>query len=426
MATEIRTINRKTSNYLRASQNLSTISREYSDKASSAKGWDSAIQTIAGIGGTVGQLISSPWLQGISAGVSALSSWITGGIAKDNTKKANAASDAATYMAEYANALTERDSLIMNAMQGIESGRQQMRSQYGAEFENLIYNFYLAKSGVSPDTYSLLNGNFQTFENIGYGRQSETITNSQVERAGAGIPDMGGILAEYNKLPTGLDSLTQGESNFFKTMYKAISSGDLKPILNDLVKALYGSDSTIGMQLKSYEVEARKILEEGLAANTETLLDAEGNLRVTGISKQEQSIQSAEQMGSAQAERASSGMRGGTASNNEKLVQLQKDLNEMKGMAQASVVLRSLQYSLNKIRQNTAYSVLTNRLNQKAIIQQAKDTATINLSAMGMTANESQYKMNQTLETAKGYEKEIENYRSEYRSDYDRMIRAWE
>ena len=423
MATNVTTVGSKSSRYLKASNELNTISREWQGKVADVQ---STVGLFTGLGdaarGAGGALVSSGiattvggWLEVAGSIWNGLVSGIGGYVIKNRQKKADASANASKYMAEYANALTERDSLISSTMRQLDTGRQNMRDQYGSEFESMVYNLYLAQNGITPTTYSLMTGNFNTFENIGYGSTSTPVNRTVNFGLGLEYPTN----KEYE-----LDSLTYGDNNTFQNMYRSINSGDLKPIIDNLVKALYSSDSTVGMQLKAYEVEARQVLEAGLEAQNEALIDAQGNLNASALNKQQENISATEQMGSAQAGRATSGMRGGTATNNEKLVQLQKDLNEMKGIAQASIVMRSLQNSIKKIQTNTAYSVLTNRLNQKAMIQQANANATANVSAMGATVAETEHQSNLGIESAKIYGKEIENYRREYRSDYDRMVSA--
>lgn len=408
MANNISTISTTTTKqqkYRNASAGMTTVAMKHQDKYQKASNWNNALTSVgsglAGAGTAMAEATDGWSLiaTGIGVGLSAVSNWIFGDKMAEEQRKVTEANQAMQNILSYGSELYDRDTYLQKGMQSIETAKGQMSTAYGKEFTNLAYNAFLAKSGVTPETYSMLTGNFKTFDQIGYGK----------------ISDENGLF----------DELTKDDANLFNNVYKSIETKDFKSIITELTQSLYGSETATGMQLRAYESQISTLIEASLNAQTNLLMDAKGNLLTNNINLERENVAFAQEIGKAEAGVASSGLRGGTTTNNVKIAELEKALNTLSRMAQTSILIRGLQYSLYKEQQNTASSVFTYKLNQKLLKQQVLENTVNNLNSIGMTAQEVERQANANIENAKEYEKQVTGYlKNADRSDYETIVNA--
>ena len=376
----------KANKYAQANQTLNAIARQYGGKLSDAEATNTTLSFIGGTAMDIGMKVGGwGWLLAAAGGLTSLiSNGVYGSKKKTYSNYVDNAYAAADNLLKYGQSLSARDEILASAYNNVLGIRQDIRTSYGEGFERLMYNYFLVKNGVTNDTYSILNGNFRTFsENIGNG----------------GISEEAGLF----------DALTEGDSDYFSTAYKAFSTDDIAFMSSELSRELYGANTAFGMQLRGYETQVQQLLDNSLLEQSNAIMDASGNLLSNNLQWRMGNISSREEVGSAQASVASSGLRGGTTSNSEALARLQGAISNIQRAAQTSIVMRSLQYSMRQSQSQLASSVFSSRLNQRIMVKQVQEQTTNTLGSLAMETNVSVMGANKNLEAAGIYKSAAES-----------------
>lgn len=321
----------------------------------------------------------------ISAGINAANPFITGAVGKQDysyksqaEKYANLSDSVIAYM----ESLENRDAIINNAMSDVTGTMQDMRLTYGDAFVDQFYNLMLAKSGMTSNAYSLLTGNFRTFNQGQYGTESGE----------AGL----------------FDELTMGNGELFNNTYAQLERSDIEGIMNSLTQALFAGETELGLQLRGYETDIQNLMEGFITSQEASLNDAMATMTSLSSQARQENISTAEQIGSASAERASSGFRGGTSTANEALARLSGDLSRIATAAQASNLINSLRYTMKQQELNASSTAYNYRTAQKQILLRAQNATILGLNSVGRTFSEAEGLSNTQINEAVEYQNQVE------------------
>jgi len=394
----------KSSRYRTMASNLTTLAEQKIESAAKEdKGWaigtgiNSAIASIIGIatGGAAGLAIAS----GLATGVNSLANSLFNG---SDAKRADAQrySNMVGNLNSYLTNLTNRDTTIMNAMDQIYSSMDNMRSMYGSSFVDTMYNYYLAKSGMTSDAYSLLTGNFNTFEDIGYGKVSQE----------------GNIF----------DTLTDGNQNLFNSVYAQLQLEDItgnKDLLDSMVQSLYGSKTDIAYSLQGLENELRTTLINSSRQQSYALASGRNDLDSSNINARAENVNFAEQIGSAEAEQASSGTRGGTTTSSANLARLSRDLGQIQRKASVAAMIGTLKYNIQNAQLNASSTAFAYRNQQRRVVTSALNNTVEGWNNIGRVSRSNERQSNYYLEEARANQKQFEeNFNEMSESDKDAIF----
>ena len=393
----------KSSRYRQIASNLATLSADKIKKADEtdagykrANGWITGIATIFGAlaGGGVGATAGAAVAGGINSLLNLTNN--SDDMRTETTRFSNLFSDITGYLT----GLTNRDTTIMNTMDQIYSSMDNLRGAYGSSFVDTMYNYYLAKSGMTKDAYSLLTGNFKTFEDIGSG-------------------DVSGENGLF-------DTLTDGNQNLFNNVYAQLQLGDItenKTLLDSMVQSLYGANTEMGLQLREYENELRNAL-QGSSLQQEQIVSQMRNELLSGnLGGRSESISFAEQLGSAQAESATSGLRGGTVGSNADLVRLSRDLSQIQRTASTAALIGSLKYNIRNAQLNASATAYSYRSAQRRAVTSAINGAAISFNSIGRDIRSAERTSNYYLEESKEYERQFkEDFNDVAEQDKDKIF----
>ena len=383
----------KSSRYRQMASNLTTLA---SGKLGSAADKDNGFAVANGIIGAVGTVagaiiggVAGAGLGGAIAG--AVNGFIN--IFNDSDKdreKAELYAQMQQNITAYMANLTNRDSTIMNTMDQIYSSMDTMRATYGAQFVDTMYNYFLAKSGMTSDAYSLLTGNFNTFEGIGYGQVS---ADGQI-----------------------FDTLTDGNQNLFNNIYAQLQLGDItgnQSLLDNMVQSLYGADTELAMTLRGYENDLRTAIKSSLNQQSQAIWQTRGDLAGIGVSARSENISSTEEIGSAEAELASSGLRGGTTGNNAALARLSRDLGQIQYAANVASVIGTMKYNIQNAQLNASSTAYSYRIAQKKAVNNALNSSILSFNSIGRssmaTEREANYYITEAQAEQRQFEQKFEN-----------------
>ena len=292
---------------------------------------------------------------------------------------ANEIAQIASNVLGYSESLQKRDELLVQAMDSITSEMNNMRNTYGGAFVDQFYNLMLAKSGMTPDDYSLLTGNFRTFEAQRYGTESGE----------AGL----------------WDELTESNADMFNNFYAQLTQDDLKGIQDSLNRALFSGETEVGYQLRGYENDLNTMYQNFVTSQWGTLADASASLEKINRQNLADQINNELAVGSAEAERASSGVRGGTAMSNERLARFNADLSRMAGMATATNFIRQLRYEMEQQKLTASSQAYNYRSAQRQLALRTQNAMLSSMTSVGMTAGQAESKTNAQIINAGEYKK---------------------
>ena len=393
----------KSSRYRQMASNLTTLA---SDKLGSAADKDKGFAIANGIIGAVGTIAGAVIGGGVGAGLGgAIAGAINGfiNIFNDSDKdreKAELYAQMQQNITAYMANLTNRDSTIMNTMDQIYSSMDSMRASYGAQFVDTMYNYFLAKSGMTSDAYSLLTGNFNTFEGIGYGQVSE---DGQI-----------------------FDTLTDGNQNLFNNIYAQLQLGDItgnQSLLDNMVQSLYGANTELAMTLRGYENELRTAIKGSLNQQSQAIWQAKGDLASIGVSARSENISGTEEIGSAEAESASSGLRGGTTGNNAALARLSRDLGQIQYAANVASVIGTLKYNIQNAQLNASSTAYSYRIAQKKAVNNALNSSIMSFNSIGRSSMATEREANYYITEAQAEQKNFsEKFENMAENDKDRIF----
>ena len=392
----------KSQRYRQMASNLATLSAERIKRANTKDARYSAYNNI--LTGVTGIVSAINGVAGaIVGGVGAL--FNLGNDSEKDREMAELYSQMNTNVVNYLTNLTNRDTTILNTMDQIYSSMDNLRTSYGSSFVDTMYNFYLARSGMTSDAYSMLTGNgknVRTFEKGQYGTASEE----------------GGVF----------DTLTDGNQDMFNNIYAQLSMEDVtgnKNLMTKLVQQLYGEETEFSLQLQGQEAELQSFLERTLDSTGQNIYSA--GLQVMSESAQQrgENISYAQQIGSAEAEEASSGLRGGTTGANSALARLSRDLGQIQRAANAASIIGTLKYNIIEAQKNASSTAYNYRLAQKKAVVGAVGSATLSFNSIGRTAQGGERSANYYLDEAKGYQKQFnENFEKMSEKDKDAVFKA--
>lgn len=380
----------KSRRYRAMASNLSTLAaKKIEDAAKEDKGWaigtgiNSVLASIIGIatGGIPGLTIAT----GLASGVNALGNSLFNG-ADDKRVEAQRYSNMVGNIQNYLSNLTNRDTTIMNAMDQIYSSMDNMRSMYGQSFVDTMYNYYLAKSGMTSDAYSLLTGNFNTFEDIGYGKVSQE----------------GEIF----------DTLTDGNQDLFNNVYARLQLDDItgnKELLDSMVQSLYGSKTEIALQLQGYENDLRTALISSSRQQSYALSSARSDLESGNINARAENVNYAENIGSAEADSASSGTRGGTTTGSASLARLSRDLGQIQRNASIAAMIGTLKYNIQNAQLNASSTAYAYRSAQRKVVTNALNSTVNAWNSIGRASAGNERTANYYRDEAVENKRQFEN-----------------
>ena len=390
----------KSQKYRQMATNLTTLASDRTTTAA-AKDETSAIMqgVMTGARTILGGII--PGVGGVVVG--GIASLLGGLIGLSNGDKDREEAQRFTNMAQsitgYMESLTERDTTILNTMDQISASMDSLRGTYGSAFVDTMYNYYLAQSGMTSDAYSILTGNFNTFENIGVGNVSEE----------------NGMF----------DSLTMSNQDLFNNIYAQLQLNDIKSnqsLLDTMVQALYTGDTEMGLQLRGYENELKTLFESTSLQQSSMIFNAQGQLVENNAQNRSEMIQGAENIGSAEASQATSGVRGGTTSNNANLARLSRDLGQIKRTAQVGAIIGSLKYNLMNSQLNAASTAYSYRNAEQRMIAGALNNAVASFNSVGRTGRAGERSANYSISEAQEYERQFkQDYSQVSERDKDRI-----
>jgi len=394
----------KQAKYYKLSKNLTTLYTKTIEagEAKNAKATKDAAWTSGGLAllaiATSFIPVAGPY---ISAAVNAANPFISSIVGKQDYSyqaQAQKYSNLSDSIIGYMESLENRDTYITSAMNSITSTMQGMRSSYGDAFVDQFYNLMLAKNGMTPDAYSLLTGNFRVFnENRnGYGTESGE----------AGL----------------FDELTTGYGDLFNNVYKQLEMSDIEGISTSLTQALFSGNTEIGEQLRGYELDLKTTMQNFLNSQQSALSESMSNLFALNEQAREANISYAEQLGSAQEQRASSGFRGGTSTANEALARLSADMGRMASSAQASNIINSLRYLMKQQELNASSTAYNYRSAQKQLGISARNQALSSFTSIGQVAGEGGNQADKQLINAKEYQNQAEKDMEEFSEEEKNIL----
>jgi len=390
----------KSSKYRQIATNLTTLA---SDKVTDAAAKDKTSSIMQGVMTGAGTILGGiiPGVGGVVVG--GIASLLGGLIGLSNGDKEREEAQRYTNMAQeitgYMESLTERDTTILNTMDQISSSMDSLRGTYGSAFVDTMYNYYLAKSGMTSDAYSMLTGNVNTFENIGVG-----------------------TVSEENGM---FDSLTMSNQDLFNNIYAQLQLEDIKAnqsLLDTMVQALYNGDTEMGLNLKGYENELKTMFGSTAIQQSSMIFNAQGQLVENNAQNRSEMIQGAENIGSAEASQATSGVRGGTTSNNANLARLSRDLVQIQRTAQIGAIIGSLRYNLMNSQLNASSTAFSYRNAEQRMISGALNNAVASFNSVGRTGRAGERSANYSISEAQEYERQFKkNYSESSENDKERI-----
>lgn len=297
----------------------------------------------------------------------------------------------------YLSSLASSDTTVESAMNSLYGSLDEMRTTYGSGFVDQLFDYYLIASGMTPDSYSLLTNNFKTFDRIGYGQVSE--------EDGA------------------FDSLTNGD-NYFDNTYAQITMNDIAKIHDNLVMSLYGANTSFATQLRGYEKELRSVLEGSLAEQNQILNEASNELTQLNINARTENLGYEQNIGSAEAGEAVSGMRGGTSYNNSALARLSRDLGLVKRAAELTSFIGRINYQIENAQRNTASTAFNLMQNQIVAQKRAEESAVIGFNAIGRSLKSAERQRNYYVEEASDYQRQYNELYAQVSSDEEAIYKA--
>ena len=391
MATNIKTINsgsnRITSNLNRLdsyntanSNKFESKIKGYYDETINNKKW----ATIFGIGEPIGNLVGA----GIGAiatagqgGVGAVSGWDIGGkIGKavgaigqgifgiratqseynaqiteaEYQKYQNYYNALTTNMAYYGTALENRDEIIFNARERINSSITQMSNTYGAEFTNALRSVFYGKNGIDASVKSLFTGNYNTFNELGSGTVAGWLEGELYDTS----------------------ELTNDANNYFYNNYTDLELSDLnQKITNRLYNLLMGGGTSFAEQVRGYETEVRDLISNSLFNRRNIIQQYANQLGQLASSKQASDISTVFAIGQAQANASLSGIRGVSASNNVNIQKMQQDMQNMEYDTQVAYGVSMMKNSIENIQMSVSQGIASARFNEQQALKQATDSA---------------------------------------------------
>lgn len=376
---------KKRAKYNQLSENMKTLSNQMRER-SAAKSARVKRQTAWASGITSGlSLIATAINPVFGAIVGATGGLITTGIASDNDtsqldEKATRFEQTMSDFLDYSEYLAQGDIIANNARESILGSLTGMRQTYGDAFTDQFYNLMLAKSGMTPDDYSLLTGNFRTYEQGMYGQ----------------VSGENGLF----------DELTQG-ADFFNNMYAQLTSNDLESIKTSLTQALFAGDTEIGEQLRGYENDLNVMFQNYITGSEASMSQLGASLAQTASNRRAEEINAAESIGGAEAQRASSGLRGGTSGANVALARLSADLNRISSLASASSALTQMMASMRQQQLNASSTAYNYRSAQRQMKISTFNAAINTTNSVGRTAQEAERQRNLSIENARVTEERI-------------------
>lgn len=396
----------KSDRYRQMASNLATLA---TSRTNSANGKDKGFMIGAGVNSTlasiIGLAVGGVAGMGIASGLATGLNSLVNGLFNDSDKdreKAALYEQMAGNITGYLTNLTNRDTTIMNTMDQIYSSMDSLRGTYGSEFVDMMYNYYLAQSGMTSDAYSLLTGNFQTFEEIGSGNVS----------AENGV----------------FDTLTDGNQNFFNNVYAQLQIGDLtsnKPLLDRMVQSFYGADTELAIQLRGYENELRTALKGASAQQDQMMLQSRYELESLGATIRGENISYQQSIGGAEAEAASSGVRGGTSGNNVALARLTRDLGQIQRTANYASMIGTLKYNIQNAQLNASSTAYSYRMAQKRAITGALNSSIASFNAIGRASQSGERQSNYYLAESKSYQRQFtEQFEGMSEKDKDAIFKV--
>ena len=389
----------KSDRYRQIASNLSTLAgknlQTYEEKSGA---WDTYNKVLPGVTSLATAI--NPWL-GAAVG-------LVGGLANlfnnsgDYKEKAQLYSNMNDSITKYLTNVTNRDTTIMNTMDQIYSSMDNLRGTYGSQFVNTMYNYYLAKSGMTSDAYSMLTGNFETFEDIGYGSVSSE----------------NGVF----------DTLTDGNQALFNNIYAQITIEDItgnKNLLDSMVQSLYGANTEFGMQLREYENELRNVLINSREQTSQLLFQGRNELVSQYINARSENISAAEQIADTEARSASSGLRGGTTGNNAALARLSRDLGQIQRTANTAALLGTLKYHVLNAQKNASATAYSYRNAQRKAVIGALTENVSSWNEIGRASKGGERSANYYLSEAQSYQRQFtEDFNEVAEKDKDKIFAA--
>lgn len=382
---------RKSAKYSKLASNLTTLyektMREGAEKqrqnANKSGFWGALSSGLGVIAGIVGGLATGGLGWGIALGVGSAGAGFMSSLRANDANDtsyathANEIAQIASNVLGYSESLQSRDELIVQTMDSITSSMNDMRNTYGNAFVDQFYSLMLAKSGMTPEDYSLLTGNFRTFEAQRYGTESGE----------AGI----------------WDELTESSADMFNNFYAQLTQDDIKGIQDSLNRALFAGETEVGYQLRGYENDLNTLYQNFVNSQWGTLEDARASLEKINTQNLADQINNELAVGEAQASRASSGVRGGTVMANENLARFNADLSRMAGMASATNFIRQLRNQMEQQRLTASSQAYNYRSAQRQLSIRSTNAMLEGITSVGMTAGQSENKANRDIANAMQY-----------------------
>lgn len=386
----------KSSKYKKLSENFDTLRQRVIDKGTERINDTRRTSTVLG---GIGNFFSGigDAVEGVAGGVlgflgNAVSfggTWLESGIDTSYQTKAKEYEQISERFLDYGEYLTNRDEILTSAMNTLTNSMSEMRGTYGDAFVSQFYNLMLAKNGLTPDSYSMLTGgmdnmgNFRTFEAGMYGEASEE-----------------------NGL---FDSLTSGNQDLFDGLYAKLTSQDLGGIKDSLTRALFAGDTEFGETLRGYENDLSALLDSYIGNQESLLADTQESLESLGAQARSEEISYAEEIGEAEAKRATSGLRGGTAYANESLAKLSRDLGRLSRMASATNVIGNLRRQMKQLQLNATSTAYNYRTAMKKANMSARNAMIAWANGAIVTTDEAQRRANAYRSEAETTEEDIRN-----------------
>jgi len=333
-----------------------------------------------------------------------VNNWIQYGSTKKQNKlvgEAQTLEQMATNLSNYVNSLSNRDEIIEDSVYGMYGALDEMSATYGSEFVDQIFNVYMAASGVTPESYSLLNGNFNVFSD-----------------------DM--VVGNVSGDNGMFDQLTNGDYNYFNNVYAQITAEDISKVHDRLVQSLYGANTAFSEQLRGYEVELRNLLEGALATEKSTVANATSELAQLQAGYRSENIGYAENIGSAEAGSAVSGMRGATAYNNVALQELSRDIGLIRRTAELTAFVGNFNYQIENMHKQLSMSAYNLRQNQIIAQRRAEESTIVGFNSIGRSLQSSERKSNYYIGEAQNYERQVnEGYEKLSADDADAVFASF-
>jgi len=331
-------------------------------------------------------------------GVGAIASGISSYFSNNNQMRINNAnarkqlldnyySALTTNLSSYGQALENRDDIIFSARENIKSTITEMNNTYGSQFTNAMRGLFYSQNGIDSSVMSLFNGNFNTFNELGEGNV-------------AGWNDSG----EYS-----ISDLVNEGTNYFSGNYTDLQLNKLNSsITNKLYNMLMTSGTSFADQVGAYETEVKNLISNALTQRREYVTSVNNQIEQMITSGTSDAINRALAIGSAEASRAVSGLRGASASSNVELQKLSKSLADMESNYQRAYVVSQAISGLGDMQASISTSIAQARTSEKLALKQATESAISNWNKLAATARSSEREANKQLNEAYVYQMEAD------------------